>query len=199
MATDPPRRGLAVVISGPSGVGKTTICRRLLDEYGYEHSVSATTREPRPGERNGADYWFLSAEEFKAKLRRGELLEHSEHFGHMYGTPARPVREAIAEGRTILLEIDVNGAKQLMESLPEAYFIFITAPDAGEQARRLRGRHTESEASIRTRLQRTDMEIASEMRYNHRVVNRDLDQAAAEVHSLIQKAEAEKTHEGGKA
>jgi len=187
---------LAVVISGPSGAGKSTVVQRLVERHGYEVSVSATTRPPRPGEKDGVAYHFWDRERFRRAIEAGELLEYSEHFDNLYGTPAGPVRRALAEGRTVLLEIDVNGARQVMERLPEAYCIFLTAPDPAEMERRLRGRHSESEAAIRTRLQRADMEMAEKMRYHSRVVNDDLDRAVERVHALIQQAEAKARHEG---
>ncbi len=150
-----PCGGLAVVLSGPSGAGKTTVCRELVAQYGYERSVSATTRAPRAGERDGVDYHFLTRERFLEGVRRGEFLEHSEHFDNLYGTPKGPVERALQQGRTIILEIDINGAQQVMERLPaqDRFCIFLTAPDAREQERRLRNRRTEGEAAVRTRLQ----------------------------------------------
>jgi len=189
--------GLAVVISGPSGAGKTTICKRLIEKYGYLTSISATTRAPREGETDGIEYWFWNRQQFQEAVDHGELLEHSEHFDNLYGTPAAPVRKALADGLTILLEIDVNGARQIMERLPQAHCIFVVAPDTVEMEQRLRGRHSDSEASIRTRLQRADMEIAMRMRYDDRVVNDDLETAVEQVHAAIQKAEARKTDESG--
>lgn len=188
-----------MVVSGPSGVGKTTVYTRLVERYGYLVSVSATTRAPRPGETDGVEYHFYEQDEFERAAERGEFLEYSEHFGNLYGTPAAPVRCALDQGKVILLEIDVNGARQVMERLPEAFCVFLIAPDTDEMERRLRGRHTDSEASIRTRLQRADMEIAMDMRYDARVVNDDVERAVEEIHSLIQKAEAAKTNEGGSA
>ena len=188
-------QGLAVVISGPSGTGKTTICQALVERYGYPLSESATTRAPRSGETDGVEYRFMDREAFLKEVECGGFIEHSEHFGNLYGTPAAVVKEALADGKTILLEIDVNGARQVKETLPQAFFIFLVAPDAEEMERRLRGRHTDSEASIRTRLQRADMEIG--MRVNDVcVVNDDLERTIREVHAKIQEAEGRKSHEG---
>ena len=195
------KRGLAVVVSGPSGAGKTTVCRRLIAEYGYERSISATTRAPRAGERDGVDYHFMTRERFLEGVRRGEFLEHSEHFDNLYGTPKEPVVRALQEGRTIILEIDINGAQQVMERLPEQgrFCIFLTAPDAREQERRLRSRHTEGEAAVRTRLQRAEMEIARGLRYDGRVANDVVERTVLEVHQHIQKAEARKNDGCGQA
>jgi len=185
-------RGLAVVISGPSGAGKSTVVAELAKRYGYRVSVSATTRAPRPGERDGEAYRFWSRERFRRAAGAGELLESSEHFDNLYGTPAGPVLEAIEKGETILLEIDVKGAEQVMERLSEAYCIFLAAPDREEMERRLRNRHSETEAAVRTRLQRADMEMAQRIRYNERVVNDDLDTAVERIHGLIQAREEKK-------
>jgi len=186
--------GLAVVISGPSGVGKTTIWRTLAERYGYELSISATTRAPRAGEKGGVDYRFVTREQFQEAVRRGEFLEHSEHFGNLYGTPKEPVEAALRNGRVILLQIDVNGARQIMRRLSgtQRYCIFLQAPDLSEQERRLRGRHSDSEASMRARLQRAEMEMAERLSYDASVVNDDVERAVKEIHHLIQKAEVRK-------
>lgn len=187
----PDPRGLAVVVSGPSGTGKTTICARLAQQHGYEFSVSATTRDPRPGEKDGLDYRFISEQPFREAVARGEFLEHSGHFGHMYGTPLAPVERALKEGRVILIEIDVNGADQVLNRLPDTLSIFITAPDMGETARRLQGRHSESDAAIRRRMERAGMEIARKIRYDYEIVNDDLETAVSQIHDCIE-AEARK-------
>ena len=195
------KRGLAVVLSGPSGAGKTTVGRRLIAQYGYERSISATTRAPRAGERDGADYHFMTRERFLEGVRRDEFLEHSEHFDNLYGTPKEPVERALQQGRTIILEIDINGAQQVMERLPaqDRFGIFLTAPDAREQERRLRSRKTDSEDSVRTRLQRAEMEIAFSRRYDVRVENDVVERTVLEVHQHIQKAEATKDDGCGQA
>jgi guanylate kinase len=186
------KTGLLVVISGPSGAGKTTVCRALVRRYGYGRSVSATTRQPRAGEKDGVAYHFLTRKRFREGVKRGEFLEHSEHFDNLYGTPRAPVEKAVKEGRTVLLEIDVNGARQVMEKMKDAFSLFLYAPDFAEQERRLRGRHSDSEASIRTRLQRPEIEMAKTLRYDHWVLNDDLERTVKEIHQLIQQAEVEK-------
>jgi len=185
--------GLAVLISGPSGSGKSTICKRLLERGDYTMSVSATTRSMRPDETDGVDYVFISRDEFLKTAAAGGFIEYSEHFDNLYGTPAAPLWKALQEGRTIILEIDVNGARQLLEKIPDAFSIFVVAPDRTEMERRLRDRRSDSEDSIHTRLSRADMEIAkqAELRYHRQVINDDLDKAVQEVHSLIQNAEAQ--------
>ena len=195
MTDVPSGRGLAVVISGPSGAGKSTVVAELAKRYGYRVSVSASTRAPRSGERDDEAYRFWSRERFRRAADAGELLEWSEHFENLYGTPAAPVRDAIEKGETILLEIDVKGAAQVMKHLPAAYCIFLRAPDRGEMERRLRSRHSETEAAVRTRLQRAEMEMAERMRYDRRIVNDDLNGAVEKIHELIQ-AREEKSHEG---
>jgi len=134
-------------------------------------------------------------------MRRGEFLEHSEHFDNLYGTPKAPVERALQQGRTIILEIDINGAQQVMERLPaqDRFCIFLTAPDAREQERRLRSRHTEAEAAVRTRLQRTEWEIAQGLRYDARVKNDVVECTVLEVRQYIQKAEARKDDGCGQA
>ena len=183
------RRGLAVVISGPSGACKTTIARLLAQRFGYELSVSATTRASRAGEQDGREYYFMTRKAFALALERDEFLEHSEHFDSLYGTPRAPVERAVEQGRVILLQIDVNGARQVMEQLTGAYCIFLNAPDMETAEERLRSRRTESEEAIRTRLQRAEMEMAAGLNYDARVVNDDLERTVSEIHSLIRQQE----------
>jgi len=185
--------GLVVVVSGPSGAGKTTVCRRLAERYGYALAVSATTRAPRAGEVNGKDYLFLSRREFEAAAERGEFLEYSEHFGGLYGTPRAQVDEALARGEVVLLEIDVNGAAQVRQVLPDAFCVFLTAPDDEENVKRLKSRRTEDEASMRARLQRAEEEKAAAMRYDRRMVNDDLEETVRRIHESID-AEVRKRH-----
>ena len=190
--------GLLVVISGPSGSGKSTVCRRLAERMELTLSVSATTRAPRPGEADGEDYWFMDHDTFRRRVERGEMLEHSEHFGNSYGTPRAPVEAALAEGRTVVLEIDVNGAKQVRENAWEGLrilMVFISPPSAEELQRRLKGRDGEHDAeALRRRQERVEMEMRMRPMYDAEVVNDDLDRAVAEVQSHI--AQEARSHDG---
>ena len=147
--------------------------------------MSLSTRAPRPGEVPGRDSWFVSEEEFDARLARGELLEWAEVFGHRYGTPAGPIAEARAAGRDVLLDIDVQGARQVKERVPDAVLVFLVPPSREELARRLRARGTEDEEALRRRLARADRELAEAPRFDHVVVNDDLERAAGEVLAII--------------
>lgn len=192
MANGP--RGKLVIVSGPSGVGKSTLMARVLAESNMPltMSVSATTRPPRPGERDGADYHFLSEEDFAARRRRGEFLECFEVFGkgHWYGTLASEVDPKLDEGRWVVLEIDVKGALAVMERRPEAISIFIGPESNEELERRLRGRETEDEGAIQKRLAQAREELAAAARYQHYVVNDDLDRAVGEVCRILESYQA---------
>jgi len=177
--------GRIIVVSGPSGSGKTTVCRRLLEAPGVTASVSATTRPPRAGERDGVDYRFLSRDEFLRRVGRGEFAEHAEYDGNLYGTPKQPVDEALAEGRTVLLEIDVQGAEQLRGVYPDATYVFLEAPDREAALARLEHRNTESAEARRRRLAAAEREMARKNLFDHVVVNDDLDEAVTEVRRLI--------------
>jgi len=181
--------GKLVVISGPSGVGKSTISKEVLRRTGAEFSVSVTTRKPRPGEVAGRDYLFVELSEFERMIKQGELLEWAEVFGNMYGTPAGPVGLAIEAGRTVLLEIDVQGALQVYEKMPTATFILIAPPSDEELARRLAGRGTEDEQSFQRRLGKARDELATARQsgaYGHIVINDDLEAAMSQVVEIVQ-------------
>ncbi|MCA8911609.1 MAG: guanylate kinase [Planctomycetes bacterium] len=186
--------GILVVLSGPSGVGKTTVAERLIEKGGYVRSISVTTRECRPKEDgrmevDGVDYHFISMEEFE-RLRDGdELVEYARVHGEWYGTPKQPLREALRAHEAYLLVIDVHGGGQIRGHGLNSLMVFLAPPDLNELRRRLEGRKTESEEQQTMRLQRVDMEMkkASEI-YNHIVVNKDLGTCVEEVHALVLEA-----------
>jgi guanylate kinase len=176
--------GRMLVVSGPSGSGKSTICKRLLLDPRVVFSVSATTRKPRPGEVDGREYHFLSADEFRARIAKGAFIEHAEVFGNLYGTLREPLEAAKARGQVYLLEIDVQGANQLRALGEEGVYIFIAPPDFEELKRRLSGRGTESPEVLQRRLHKAEDELRERHRYDHVVVNDDLERAVAEVRRL---------------
>lgn len=175
-----------MVISGASGSGKSTVVKRLAADERVAPfvSVSATTREPRTGETHGVEYYFLTREEFDRLREAGELLEHAEVHGNAYGTPAGPVMERIGQGGLAILEIDVQGARQVKSRMPEALFIFIHAPDMETLEARLRGRGTDSEAVIQKRLENARKEIAESHWYDHQITNENLDRTVDELVAL---------------
>ena len=182
------KAGKLVVVSGPSGVGKSSIVRELLARTGAVFSVSATTRAPRPGEENGREYCFVDRPSFEKMVADGRMLEWAEVFGQLYGTPAEPTRQALAEGKTVILEIDVQGGMQVHEKMPEAVFMFILPPDEVELARRLAGRGTESARSVERRRAEADKETRAARDggvYTHMVINDDLDEAIDQAVSIV--------------
>jgi guanylate kinase len=174
-----------VVISGPSGSGKSTICKRLLEDPRVVFSVSATTRRMRPGEVEGRDYHFLSVEEFRQRIARGEFIEHAEVYGNLYGTLRKPLEQAIAAGQLYLLEIDVQGALQLKALGEPGQYVFIAPPDFDELRRRLVKRNTETPEVLERRLHKAEDEYREREKYDHVVVNDELERAVAEVRRLI--------------
>jgi guanylate kinase len=177
-------RGTMLVVSGPSGSGKSTICKRLLADPRVEFSVSATTRAPRAGEVDGRDYHFLDKAHFRAEIERGAFIEWAEVHGNLYGTPRLPMEEALGAGRVFLLEIDVQGGAQLKAlGLPGVY-IFIAPPDLTSLRERLEHRGTDTPEVIERRMTRAQEEMRARERYDHVVVNVDLEGAVAEVRRL---------------
>jgi guanylate kinase len=174
-----------VVISGPSGSGKSTICKRLLEDPRVVFSVSATTRKMRPGEIDGRDYHFLSVDEFRKRLAHGEFIEHAEVYGNLYGTLRKPLEKAIAAGQLYLLEIDVQGALQLKALGEPGQYIFIAPPDFDELRRRLVKRNTETPEALERRLHKAEDEYREREKYDHVVVNDDLERAVGEVRGLM--------------
>lgn len=181
--------GKLVVVSGPAGVGKSTVLKRLLQRAPVPlvPSVSATTRPPRPGEIDGVDYHFLTPEQFRARLQRGEFLEACEVFGlgYWYGTLLSEVTPRLEAGKWVLLEIDVQGALRVMERYPEAVTIFLRPTDLAELERRLRGRKTESEEVIQRRLEEAKRELAAADRYRHQVVSDDIERTVEEMCRIL--------------
>lgn len=177
-----------VVLSGPSAVGKSTVVRRLRDRIPELYfSVSATTRSPRPGESDGVDYHFVSAEAFQRLIDRGELLEWADIHGglHRSGTPAIPVRDAMAVGRPVLIEVDLAGAQAVKAALPDAVTVFLAPPDWETLKGRLTGRGTEAPEAIRRRLETARTELAAQDRFDVVVVNSQLENACTELVSLL--------------
>jgi len=180
------RRGTLFVVSAPSGAGKTTLCREIrlrLPDLAY--SVSVTTRPPRPGEIDGADFRFVGAPEFRAMLARGEFAEWATVHGNLYGTRARALEEALGGGRDVLLDIDTQGAAQLRARYPDAVLIFILAPSVKELEQRLRERRSDMDADIERRLVRAREEIALWRQYDYLIVNRDVKEAMEQLESII--------------
>ncbi len=192
-----PGEPLIVVISGPSGAGKSTVAKRVLEKSpGLVRSVSVTTRGPRVGDVDGEDYYFVSPEEFAARRDAGRLLEWAEVHGNLYGTEAEQVDLSIAGGRSVLLEIDVQGGTSVKAARPGAVLIFLLPPSDGTLEERLRGRGTDDEAVILRRLENARKELESAKDYDYRVVNDDLDRCVGEVMGIIE-AEAEKNGADG--
>ncbi|HSD48272.1 MAG TPA: guanylate kinase [Actinomycetota bacterium] len=179
--------GRVFVIAGPSGVGKGTIVRGVLERVPrLRRSISATTRPPRPNERHGAEYVFVSDEEFSRMARDGDLLEWAEVFGHRYGTPVRSVREALERGEDVLLEIDVQGAHQVRERMPSAVLILLEPPSMAELERRLRERATEDEIGLSERLATAEWELDQRAWFDHVVLNDDVEEAVDLLVAIIQ-------------
>ncbi len=175
-----------IIITGPSGVGKGTVVKELLDRNkDIWLSISATTRNPRIGEKDGDNYYFISDEKFKDMIDKKEFLEWAQFAGNYYGTPLSTVNEKIEKGFTVLLEIEVDGAKQIKEKFPEALSIFLLPPSKVELEKRIRNRGTEKEEAIDKRLSRADYEIASSDEFDFVLTNHDVDETVKEVFKII--------------
>lgn len=191
----PPLRDLSLakpssrllVLTGPSGVGKGTILQALLVRYPQVWlSVSATTRPPRPGERHGKNYFFLDRQTFMNQVARGEFLEWAEFAGHAYGTPAGPIQSRLHTGRTVVLEIEVEGARQVRRRLPTAVQVFLRPPSMAALEERIRARGSDSEDSIARRIARAREELARAEEFDHVILNGNLNQAVADVEAILQ-------------
>ena len=175
-----------IIITGPSGVGKGTVVKELLDRNkDIWLSISATTRNPRVGEKDGLNYYFISDERFKDMIDKKEFLEWAQFAGNYYGTPLSTVNEKIEKGFIVLLEIEVEGAKQIKEKFPEALSIFLLPPSKAELEKRIRNRGTEKEEAIDRRLSRANYEIASSDEFDFVLTNHDVDETVKEVFKII--------------
>jgi len=186
-------KGKVVIVSGPSGVGKSTICKEILKKLDYVYlSVSVTTRPKSDTEVDGKDYWFISDADFRERIDNGLLLEYAEVFGHLYGTPKDKVDEALQAGKVVILEIDVQGANKARMIYPDAVMIFILAPSEKDLADRLNNRGRDADEVAEKRLNGASAEIAAAWQYyKHMVINEDLQQAVNECVQIIENARAE--------
>ena len=181
------RKGLLILISGPSGTGKGTVCDLLRQKHPeISNSISATTRQPRPGEQDGVNYYFYTKEKFREMIDQGQLLEWAEVYGNFYGTPKQKVLDRLDAGEDILLEIDTQGALNVMKVMPEGLFIFLLPPSLEELAARLKGRGTETEESLHRRLGAAVDEIKLATKYRYVVVNDKVEDAEETIANIIE-------------
>lgn len=181
-------RGLLIVLSGPSGVGKGTVRQAIFENDGtnFDYSISMTTRKKRVGETDGVDYFFRTKEEFETLIENGGLLEYAEYVGNYYGTPLAYVEETLASGKDVFLEIEVQGALQVREKMPEGVFIFLTPPDLVELKSRIIGRGTDEMAVIEERMEKAIEEIEMMRLYDYAVVNDQVENAVRNVKQIIE-------------
>lgn len=179
-------KGVLAVVSGFSGAGKGTVMKRLMENHdNYALSVSVTTREPREGEADGREYFFRTNEEVEEMIRRDQLLEHAKYVDHYYGTPRKYVEDMLAEGKDVILEIEIQGALQIKDKLPEAVLVFITPPSMEELKNRLTGRGSEEPEVIASRLSRASEEAEGIEKYDYILVNDRIDDCAETLHRII--------------
>ena len=180
------QQGILVVVSGFSGAGKGTLMKELLKRYdNYALSVSATTRQPREGEKDGEDYFFVNREYFQQMIEEGRLVEYAQYVNHYYGTPRDYVEKKMAEGKDVILEIEIQGALKVKKRFPDALLIFVTPPSAGELRRRLVGRGTETIEVINARLRRAAEEASGMEAYDYLLINEEIDACVEQMHQLI--------------
>ncbi|WP_381415262.1 guanylate kinase [Spiroplasma endosymbiont of Anurida maritima] len=193
------KEGFLLIISGPSGVGKGTICKKIFknEELNLEYSVSKTTREKREGEVEGKDYFFVSKDEFKKDIENDNLLEYTRFVGNYYGTPRDYCQEQIKKGKNVLLEIEVHGANQVMRRDPNSLSIFLVPPSLKELEQRIRDRRSESEDIIEARLAKAKEEIPQQVNYDYVVVNNTVEQAALEIERIITSEMSDRNSSGG--
>lgn len=183
------RKGLLIVVSGFAGSGKGTLMKRLVEDYdGYALSVSMTTRNPRPGEVHGREYFFVSKEEFEQKIDEGGLIEYASYVENYYGTPRDYVEEQMAAGKDVLLEIEIQGALKVKKRFPDAVLIFVLPPSVEELYRRLKNRGTETEDVIRKRMSRAREEAGVIGKYDYIVINDEIEESVRSLHGLIEAA-----------
>ena len=183
------RRGLLLVISGFAGSGKGTICKELMKQYdNYAFSVSATTRDPRPGEVDGVDYFFITQERFEEMIKSNELLEYAQYVSNFYGTPKKYVEEKLQEGKDVILEIECQGALHVKEIFPEAVLFFVMPPNVKEIYTRLQGRGTETEEVILRRMRRGQEEAEVIEKYDYLLINDDLQETVQRLHDTLNSA-----------
>ncbi|MDO5134685.1 MAG: guanylate kinase [Eubacteriales bacterium] len=180
-------RGILVVVSGFSGAGKGTVMKRLTEKYdNYALSISVTTRSPRPGEEDGREYFFRSREEFESLIREDALLEHARYVDNYYGTPRSYVERQLSQGKDVILEIEIQGARQIAEKMPQALRVFVAAPSMEVLKSRLTGRGTETKEVIRDRLLRAQKESEGMEEYDYLLINDDLEECVDRLHQIIQ-------------
>lgn len=180
-------QGILVVISGFSGAGKGTLLKAMMKKYhNYALSISATTRSPREGEQNGKEYFFVSQESFEKMIEEEQLIEYAQYVNNYYGTPRQYVFQQMADGKDVILEIEIQGALKIKEQFPEALLLFVMPPNTDELKRRLVGRGTETEEVIDARLHRAEEEAAGIDSYDYILINDNLEQCVEDMHQLIQ-------------
>lgn len=179
------RKGLLFVVSGPSGAGKGTICKMLLERLDIDLSISMTTRAPRPGEVDGVNYYFTSKEHFEEDILNHSFLEYAQVYGNYYGTPKHTVCEKMEQGTDVVLEIDIQGALKIRETYPEGIFIFILPPSMAELRKRITGRGSETEDAINVRMRAALKEVSYIDKYDYCVVNGELEEAVSRVSAIV--------------